>query len=189
MKFLQKNFTATNIIIFITVVAYMIQINVYQGALLFGLNLNFLIEGFYWQPLTCMFSHGGIVHLSVNMFTLWQLGSLVEESRGKIRFLILYLFAGVLTSLLTFIYIFYVDMYTTVVGASGAICVILGFAAYCSEKKQKVMILVLVLLFSFAPFLVGYNVAWYSHLIGLVLGFIYAVIEIRFFPLSQEMEE
>jgi len=188
MKFLQKNFTATNIIVFITIVSYVVQINVYQGTFVFGLNLNFL-EGFYWQPLTCIFSHGGIIHLSVNMFTLWQLGSLVEETRGKIRFLILYLFAGVLTSFLTFLYIFYVDMYTTVVSASGAICVILGFVAYCSEKKQRVGILLWVILFSFAPFLIGYNIAWYSHLIGLVLGFIYAVIEIRFFPLPEEIEQ
>jgi len=188
MKFLQKNFTATNTIIFITIVAYIVQTNVYQGTILFGLNLNFL-QGFYWQPLTCIFSHGGVVHLGLNMFVLWQLGSLVEETRGKIRFLLLYLFTGVLTSLFTFLYIFYVDMYLTVVGASGAICAILGFVAYCSEKKQRVVILVWVILFSFAPFLIGYNIAWYSHLIGLVLGFIYAVIEIRFFPLSQEIDQ
>jgi len=188
MKFVQKNFTATNTIIFITIVAYIVQINVYQGTILFGLNLNFL-EGFYWQPLTCIFSHGGVVHLGLNMFVLWQLGNLVEETRGKIRFLILYLLTGVLTSLLTFLYIFYTNTYVNVVGASGAICVILGFVAYCSEKKQRVGILVWVALFSFAPFLIGYNIAWYSHLIGLVLGFIYAVIEIRFLPLNKEIDQ
>ena len=48
----RKDLSATNVIIFITLVAYIIQINIQNGSLLMGLNLYFLVGGFYWQPLT-----------------------------------------------------------------------------------------------------------------------------------------
>jgi hypothetical protein len=42
-KFTKKDFTATNILIIITVLSYIVQINIPKGGLLFGLNLYFLI--------------------------------------------------------------------------------------------------------------------------------------------------
>ena len=42
-NFSKKDLTATNILIFITVVMYIIQIKTPQGGLLFGLNLYFLV--------------------------------------------------------------------------------------------------------------------------------------------------
>ncbi|WP_418179220.1 rhomboid family intramembrane serine protease [Aliarcobacter lanthieri] len=182
MKFSKKDFTATNVIIFITVVAYIIQINVQHGNLLFGLNLYFLLGGFYWQPLTSMFSHGGIAHLGMNMFVLWQFGNLIEQARGKKRFITLYLVTGILTSLLSFLYIFYIDIQVNLVGASGAICAILGYIAYF-DKRQRSGIITWILLISVAPLLIGLPIAWYAHFIGLAIGFIYAIIEKRFFPL------
>ena len=82
-NFSKKDLTVTNILIFITVVMYIIQINTSQGGLLFGLNLYFLIYDFWWQPLSSMFAHGGIAHLGMNMFVLWQFGNLIERGRGK----------------------------------------------------------------------------------------------------------
>ncbi len=70
-NFSKKDLTVTNILIFITVVMYIIQINTSQGGLLFGLNLYFLIYDFWWQPLSSMFAHGVIAHLGMNMFVLW----------------------------------------------------------------------------------------------------------------------
>ncbi len=70
-KFSKKDFTATNILIIITVLVYILQINISSGGLLLGLNLYFLVYDFWWQPLTTMFAHGGIGHLGMNMFVLW----------------------------------------------------------------------------------------------------------------------
>ena len=58
------------------------QINISSGGLLLGLNLYFLIYDFWWQPLTTMFAHGGIGHLGMNMFVLWQFGNLIERVKG-----------------------------------------------------------------------------------------------------------
>ena len=89
LKFSKSDFTATNIIIFITVIAYIVQINIEQGSLFMGLNLYFLVGGFFWQPITTIFSHGGIAHLGMNMFVLWQFGNLIEKARGAKSFVIL----------------------------------------------------------------------------------------------------
>ena len=105
-KFTKKDFTATNILIIITVLVYIVQINISSGGLLLGLNLYFLIYDFWWQPLTTMFAHGGIGHLGMNMFVLWQFGNLIERYKGSKELVALYLISGILTSILSFAYIF-----------------------------------------------------------------------------------
>ena len=174
-NFSKKDLTATNILIFITVVMYIIQINPSQGGLLFGLNLYFLIYDFWWQPLSSMFAHGGIAHLGMNMFVLWQFGNLIERGRGKKEIVFLYLISGILTSLLSFAYIFYLDNSVNLVGASGAICALLGYVAYY-DKAQRSGIITWVLLISVAPLIIGLPIAWYAHFIGLGIGFLYALI-------------
>ena len=174
-NFSKKDLTVTNILIFITVVMYIIQINTSQGGLLFGLNLYFLIYDFWWQPLSSMFAHGGIAHLGMNMFVLWQFGNLIERGRGKKEIILLYLISGIATSLLSFAYIFYLGNSVNLVGASGAICALLGYVAYY-DKAQRSGIITWVLLISVAPLLIGLPIAWYAHFIGLAIGFIYALI-------------
>lgn len=174
----KKDLSATNVIIFITLVAYIIQINIQNGSLLMGLNLYFLVGGFYWQPLTSIFSHGGIAHLGMNMFVLWQFGNLIERLRGAKELVALYLISGLLTSILSFSYIFYLDNQVNLVGASGAICALLGYVAYY-DKAQRSGIITWVLLISVAPLIIGLPIAWYAHFIGFGVGFLYAIIRKR----------
>jgi len=174
-KFTKKDLTATNVIIGITILMYIIQINIPQGGLYLGLNMYFLLGEFYWQPLSSMFAHGGIAHLGMNMFVLWQFGNLIERFRGAKGFISLYLITGILTSLLSFAYIYFLDPQVNLVGASGAICALLGYVAYL-DKSQRGGIITWVLLISVAPLLIGLPIAWYAHFIGLAVGFIYAMI-------------
>jgi membrane associated rhomboid family serine protease len=177
-NFSKKDFTATNILIIITVLMYVIQINIPKGGLLFGLNLYFLVYDFWWQPLSSMFAHGGIAHLGMNMFVLWQFGNLIERFRGAKELVALYLISGLLTSILSFSYIFYLDNQVNLVGASGAICALLGYVAYY-DKAQRNGIITWVLLISVAPLIIGLPIAWYAHFIGLAVGFLYAIIRKR----------
>ena len=105
-NFSKRDFTATNILIIITVLTYIIQINIPKGGLLFGLNLYFLIYDFWWQPFSTIFAHGGIAHLGMNMFVLWQFGNLIERFKDAKELMALYLISGLLTSILSFAYIF-----------------------------------------------------------------------------------
>ena len=177
-NFSKKDFTATNILIIITVLMYVIQINIPKGGLLFGLNLYFLVYAFWWQPLSSMFAHGGIAHLGMNMFVLWQFGNLIERFKGAKELVALYLISGLLTSILSFSYIFYLDNQVNLVGASGAICALLGYVAYY-DKAQRSGIITWVLLISVAPLLIGLPIAWYAHFIGFGIGFLYAIIRKR----------
>ncbi len=48
----------------------------------------------WWRLLTCCFVHIGVVHLGVNMYSLYVVGPLLEQIWGSWRFLALYLISG-----------------------------------------------------------------------------------------------
>lgn len=174
-----SNLTLTNIVIAITVLMYIIQLNINYGGLVLGLNMYMLYEGFWWQPLSTMFAHGGIGHLGMNMFVLYQFGNAVERFRGKTAFFITYFVFGILTSMLSFLYILFLDNQVNLVGASGAICALLGYVALIDPFQRK-GIVTWILLISVAPLLLGLPIAWYSHLIGLAIGFFGGMILKKF---------
>lgn len=175
MSKILKNLSATNIIIAITVLAYIVQINIPHGSIYMGLNSYFLLADFWWQPLSSIFAHGGIAHLGMNMYILWQYGNAIERYKSTKEFIFLYFICGLLTSLLSFAYIYYLDSTVNLVGASGAICAVLGYFAY-HVKSQRKDIITWILLISVAPVLIGLPIAWYAHFIGLAAGFLYGLI-------------
>jgi membrane associated rhomboid family serine protease len=139
--------------------------------IIFGLNMLFF-EGFLWQPLSMMFIHSGLLHLAMNMVVLFQFGTLIEHARGKWFFIILYYMGGIVTSLLTLAYIYFFTNYQiNVVGASGAICVLIGWIAQKDSFNRQGLIIA-VLLISFLPLLAGMNIAWHAHLIGFGVGWL-----------------
>ena len=48
----------------------------------------------FWQPVTHMFMHGGILHIFFNMFALLSFGSLLEQMWGAKKFLFFYFSCG-----------------------------------------------------------------------------------------------
>jgi rhomboid protease GluP len=60
-------------------------------------------DGQWWRLVTAMFIHFGILHLSLNMWALWDVGRLVERLYGKWRFGLLYLGSGVVGNLLSLV--------------------------------------------------------------------------------------
>jgi membrane associated rhomboid family serine protease len=91
-----------------------------------------------------MFLHGGWFHIIGNMLYLWIFGDNVEERMGSIRFLLFYLFCGIVA---TFAQI-YANFTSSIpiLGASGAIAGVL--AAYL-RLFPKARIAVLVPIFYF----------------------------------------
>ena len=85
----------------------------------------------YFNFLSSMFMHGGIMHIGGNMLFLWIFGDNVEDRMGHVRYLIFYLVCGVLASLA---HVFATVMFSTdpgsllipSLGASGAISGVLG---------------------------------------------------------------
>jgi len=135
----------------------------------------FFIDGlFVWQPATSMFMHANLAHLLMNMAVLYQFGSLLERCYGSEKFAVIYCVGGVLTSLLSFVYIYIMfktnGTFINLVGASGAISMLLGVLAFLDASSRKGLIIA-ILLMSFAPVAMGVNVAWYAHIIGFALGY------------------
>ncbi|MBP5509814.1 MAG: rhomboid family intramembrane serine protease [Kiritimatiellae bacterium] len=56
----------------------------------------FFFKGFFWQPVTYMFLHGGGWHLACNLFTVVFFGSALERAIGARRFWKVFFFGGVL---------------------------------------------------------------------------------------------
>ncbi len=167
----KNNITLSNIIIALTVLMYIVQINITNGSIYLGLNRYFLDASFYWQPLSSMFTHGGIGHLGMNMFVLYQFGNLIEKYAGVKTLFFLYFIGGLFTSVASFYVMQLLELNANLVGASGALCVLLGYVAL-KDVTQRKGIITWVLLISVAPLIIGLPIAWYAHFLGLFFGFL-----------------
>ncbi len=156
-----------------------------------GSNLTpVTVDGEWWRLGTSMFLHFGIVHLLVNMWVLYVNGRLVERMFGSVRYLILYLFAGLLGSLVSTAW----HPATNSAGASGAIFgVIGGMMAFFVSKKSRVPREVLQAqgrsIAVFAVYNIAFGLAYpgidnAAHLGGAVGGFLAGLVLAR--PLTPE---
>jgi membrane associated rhomboid family serine protease len=121
----------------------------------------------WYTPLTSMFLHGGWMHLIGNMWFLHIFGNNVEDSMGRMRYLIFYLLCGIAAALTqTFLS---PHSGIPMVGASGAIGGVMG--AYV-VLYPRVQIHMLVFLFIIVTRIVvpAYWMLGYWFLLQLVSG-------------------
>ena len=78
----------------------------------------------YLTILTSMFMHGGVFHIAWNMLYFWIFGNNIEERLGHIRFILFYLFCGVVAALSHIL--LSPDSNVPMIGASGAVSGMLG---------------------------------------------------------------
>ena len=78
----------------------------------------------YRSLLTCMFLHGGWMHLIGNMWFLFIFGNNIEDRLGHVVFLLFYLLGGLAATGAH--WAMYSDSTTPVIGASGAVSAVLG---------------------------------------------------------------
>jgi membrane associated rhomboid family serine protease len=138
---------------------------IYDHGALFG---PYVAQGDWYRLLTAAFLHYGPVHLGMNMLALWWIGRPLEDWLGPLRYISLYLVAGLAGSAGALIF----NPTGVTVGASGAIFGILG-AAIVLERQQTyvlggsaITLLVLNLAFTFA--VPGISIG--GHLGGLAGG-------------------
>ena len=97
-------------------------------------------QGEYWRLLTAMFLHGNgtiagtILHLTVNLLALVQLGPLYESMFGTRRFVTFYFACGLIASLTSYLRL---PPYGSSVGASGAIFGILGAFVFSVLRSPR----------------------------------------------------
>ena len=84
-----------------------------------------LVYGDWWRLFSAMFLHGDMTHLLMNMFSLYIVGRGVESSFDRVSYVSIYIFSGILGSLVSI----YMHPVSVGVGASGAIFGIFGAIA------------------------------------------------------------
>ena len=92
-----------------TFLAFLISFSFYPNLLPYvALQPAAILAGKYWWTfIASMFMHGGFLHLFVNMFSLFSIGTLVERLLGKKRYLQFYIFSGLFAGLFLSILVLY----------------------------------------------------------------------------------
>jgi membrane associated rhomboid family serine protease len=137
--------------------------------------------------LTCMFVHGGLLHLGGNMLYLWVFGSNIEDVMGHGRFLMFYVLCGLAGSCAQVVAA--PGSQVPLVGASGAIAGVLGAYLVTFPTARVLTLFVLVVFVRVVPvpalIILGLwlliqllnagqlgpgGVAWFAHLGGFAAG-------------------
>jgi len=144
-------------------------------AMLPGLPGRFgILDGQYYRLLSAALVHGNIIHLAVNMYSLWVLGMQLEPLLGRVRFLALYVVGALGGSAASYAlnYPIVDDRFLfSSVGASGAIFALLGALLPVMRKLQYDLrpLFVLLAINAFIGFSVS-GIDWKAHLGGLLVG-------------------
>lgn len=182
-KYMRNNKSIiTYILIFINIVMFVLMYMLGNGSentntlIDFGANYILLTKaGEYYRLITSGFLHIGVIHLLLNMYSLYIVGSQVEYFYGKVKYIIIYLFSLIMGSLFT---VALSSVNTVSAGASGAIFGLLGSILYFGIKyrgyignslvNQIVPVVVLNLIIGFTTPGIG-NAA---HIGGLIGGYL-----------------
>ena len=146
-----------------------------------------------WPVFTAMFVHAGWIHLLGNMLFLYVFGNNVEDTFGRLHFLLFYILGGAAS---TYAFAWANPTATgPLVGASGAIAAVLGAYVYLFPHARVTLLIPfllylplrvpawLVLGFWFVMQLPEFqqtigvssssDVAYFAHVSGFVLGLLY----------------
>jgi len=161
----------------VTIVLIVINLVVFAITYLSGLNQAIselglarytFLHGYFWTPLTAIFVHVSVMHVAMNMVSLWFMGRLMEPALGRNRFLLVYFGTALCGDALCLLL---ASPYSISVGASGAIFGLIGAAIMVFRKNRSVFMQLMFwaglnLVFTFW----GSGIAWQAHVGGLLGG-------------------
>jgi len=130
-----------------------------------------------WRMFTSIFAHASIIHIALNMYTLWLFGMILEPMLGRVRYLVLFLLSGLAGSLGVLVL---TPPNVSVIGASGAIFGMM--AAFLIIQRRlggnATQLLILVGINLVIGFVIP-GIAWQAHLGGLVGGALVGLIYVE----------
>jgi membrane associated rhomboid family serine protease len=91
---------------------------------------------------TAMFMHGSFLHIAGNMLFLWIFGNNVEDSMGRLKFILFYLLGGIAATLAQFAA--GPDAAVPNLGASGAIAAVLGGYALLYPRARVITLIFII---------------------------------------------
>jgi membrane associated rhomboid family serine protease len=137
-------------------------------------SIGGVADGEYWRLLTSAFLHGGLLHVAVNMFGLYQIGPILERQLGRARFIAVYLISALGGSVAVYLF---APQNQLVVGASGAVFGIFGAAIVLWHKLgQDIRPAFVVLAINVVINIFGRSfLSWQGHVGGIVTGIVLAI--------------
>src|SRR4051794_27786671 len=187
-----RAFPVTSIIVGINIAVYVLCVVAsylfgqpsvvgFSSEVLARLGANFgpyTLDGQPWRLFSCMWMHGGIIHIGANMYCFWSFGRIAERIFGPRRYLAIYLITGLASSLASVAW----HPFIVSIGASGAIFGVAGalFVPFYRKKLNLPAPVMRSMLQSIGTFivinlLIGASLPFIdnsAHLGGLVAGFI-----------------
>ena len=131
------------------------------------------IDGQFYRLFTAIFSHYSVTHLFFNCFAIIILGQHVEQIFGKLKFVIIFIIAGLFGSLFSFMF-----SPNPALGASGGVFGIFGVHLYLYMKNKTAYskifgqeIFKLLVINVIIGFVVP-NIDYWGHFGGIVGGFL-----------------
>jgi rhomboid protease GluP len=137
--------------------------------------------GEYWRLVTCMFMHGGWVHIAVNMYMATGWATALERALGAKRFALVYFLSGLAGSCASVISGWIFGTHLSV-GASGALFGVVGavlalrrrqlgsFEAFFADRGIRSLLVQIGILTAIGLTLLHLDNA--AHIGGLVTGFV-----------------
>jgi membrane associated rhomboid family serine protease len=127
----------------------------------------------YYRAVTAMFLHADFLHIASNMVALLIVGPALEVQLGKVRFVTLYLIAGLGGSVASYLLS---PQNAAGIGASGAIMGVMGAYVVLGLRRRLPIAPVVVLIG--VNLLIGFsgNIDWRAHLGGLTVGAVLALV-------------
>ena len=166
-----------NIVVFIAILINPILIRYLWN---YNVVYNSPIE--IWRFVTAIFTHASLSHLTSNLFGVICLGYVVEKYLTRTEYLFLYLGTGIITEIASSIYHALFSPHIVGLGASGAICGLMGFAiaTLIDDKKDRIKILFAMIVSFIAINLFVSNVDNIAHFAGLFSGLVFGFIFMKY---------
>ena len=146
---------------------------------------------------TCMFLHGGWLHIIGNMWFLWIFGANVEDRLGSLPYLLFYIVCGIGSGISQALFSW--GSHVPSIGASGAISGVLGaYIIFFPRSRILTLVPIIIIFFTWkipavifiglwfvVQFLSGISslgsaamggVAWWAHVGGFLIGALIALL-------------
>lgn len=151
----------------------------------YGFSVNALAEGRYYTIFTSIFLHSSVGHLIANMIALLILGGSIE-SKGMIKYLLVYFLAGVTGIVPALVPIFGYTPDTVFVGASGAISGLIGLGIFVNPGGfvsfpwiipiPFIVASAIYIIYTSSLLFDQSGVAYPAHLSGMLAGMVFGMI-------------
>lgn len=194
----QKDYFITPILVLINIAVYFIATlsivfmivlatksgynggNIFEKAyLIMGFsNRSLVLQGQIWRLLTNTFLHFSFLHLAGNMIVLIYIGSLLESKLGKWNYLLLYLFTGIMASMVSVMH----QTQGIAGGASGAIFGLFGILLallstnFYEQNIRRALLISTGIFVAYNIIPSGPSIDYAAHFGGLVSGYILGLV-------------